>query len=87
MSDAADLRTVRIPACADHAGMLAWRITVPWVCIHCGEPRGEPVEGTVRDGAKQLEVHTWENACGHIEAYSEIRDALVKTALRKIGHW
>lgn len=72
----ATTRTVTIPARAEHWGQYPMTVDLPWRCIHCGGPRGEPVKGLSYDGSLRLEVDTWANPCGHVEKYSEIRDAL-----------
>lgn len=68
-------RTVTIPARAEHDGFDAIRVTLPWVCLHCGGPRGEPFETVSWDGSRTLAVHGWSNPCGHVEKYSEVRAA------------
>ncbi len=73
-------RTVTIPACAEHDGFHAMRVTLPWVCLRCGSPRGEPFETISYDGSRRLGVHGWINPCGHIEKYSEVRAAVAATA-------
>lgn len=72
-------RTVTIPACAEHEGLFAVQVTLPWVCLHCGGPRGEPFETISYDGSRRLGVHGWTNPCGHIEKYSEVRAAVAAT--------
>lgn len=66
-------RTVVIPACVKHAGQLSMLVTLPWVCLHCGGPRGEPFSTTSWDGSRRLGVHGWNNPCGHVEKYSAVR--------------
>jgi hypothetical protein len=75
-------RTVTIPACVQHDGYSAMTVTLAWRCIHCGGPRGEPVDGVSWDGSRQLACHTWSNPCGHVEKYSEVRAWL---AARSVG--
>lgn len=69
------LRTVTIPARAQHEGLFSVTLTMPWVCLHCGGPRGEPFETLSYDGSRRLRVHGWTNPCGHIEKYSAVRAA------------
>lgn len=66
-------RTVTIPERAEHEGVDALTLTLPWRCIHCGGPRGEPFAGLSYDGSRRLAVHCWHNPCGHVERYDEIR--------------
>jgi hypothetical protein len=69
-------RIVRIPACEQHAGLQALVVEIPWYCIHCKKPRGEPFETLSFDGSRRLGVHGWNNPCGHVERYSEVRQWL-----------
>lgn len=73
-------RTITIPACVEHHGVYMRTATVPWVCIHCGGPRGEPHKVRSYDGSLSMAVDGWENPCGHVEKYGEIRDWLEKCA-------
>lgn len=68
-------RTVTIPASEQHEGIFALTVELPWVCLHCGEPRGEPYDTLSYDGSRRLGVHGWRNPCGHVERYSEVRAA------------
>lgn len=68
-----ETRTVTIPACAEHDGVAAITVSLPWRCIHCGGPRGEPGQTISWDGSRRLACHGWTNPCGHVEKYSEIR--------------
>lgn len=69
-------RTVTIPAVEDHDGHAAIRVTLPWRCLHCHGPRGEPEPTTSYDGSRRLTCHGWTNPCGHVERYSDVRAAL-----------
>lgn len=70
------MRTVTIPACAEHDGVHALRLALPWRCIHCGGPRGEPFPTTSYDGSRRLVCDGWDNPCRHVEKYGDVRDAL-----------
>jgi hypothetical protein len=65
--------TITIPARVEHDGCHAVALTVPWACIHCGAPRGEPFLTESWDGSRRLPVHGWRNPCGHPELYSDVR--------------
>jgi hypothetical protein len=67
-------RTVTIPACEQHEGFHSIDVTLKWICPLCGGPRGEPFETISWDGSRRLGVHGWRNACGHVDAYSEVRE-------------
>ncbi|MDP2398839.1 MAG: hypothetical protein Q8M53_10840 [Burkholderiales bacterium] len=69
-------RAVTIPACEQHDGYSAITVTLPWICLECGGPRGEPSEGISYDGSRRLHVHTWNNPCGHVEKYSAVRKSI-----------
>jgi hypothetical protein len=71
-------RTVTIPGRTEHDGYHSMTVTLPWVCLQCGGPRGEPFDTVSYDGSRRLEVHGWHNPCGHVEKYSDVRQSLVK---------
>ncbi len=73
-----DEREIVIPGSVEHCGLHSMRVRVPWVCLHCGGPRGEPTAGLSYDGSRRLNVDTWQNPCGHVETYSAIRAAIAK---------
>ena len=73
-------RTVIIPACYEHAGMLSWTVALEWVCPICGGPRGEPSGGFSYDGSRRLVVSVWKNPCGHVDKYEDIRRRLLEAA-------
>jgi hypothetical protein len=72
-------RMVTIPACEQHDGYYAISVIVPWRCIHCGGPRGEPFDAISYDGSRRLAVHGWTNPCGHVEKYSAVRKSIEAT--------
>lgn len=65
--------TITIPATEDHEGYRSIKLMVPAVCIHCGGPRGEVYGGWSFDGSRRLAVSCWNNPCGHVEKYGELR--------------
>jgi len=67
-------RNVTIPARDQHNGHSRTTVTLDWVCPICGGPRGEPYPTTSYDGSRRLSVHGWKNRCGHIDAYSAVRE-------------
>lgn len=73
MQPSAEYRSVTIPACQDHGGFHSIKVTLPWVCRVCGEPRGEPFVSVSYDGSRRLQVHSWNNPCGHVEKYQDVR--------------
>jgi hypothetical protein len=76
MCKSVETRTVTIPARAEHEGFHSLTLTLPWACLECGGPRGEPFETLSYDGSRRLNVHGWENSCGHVEKYSAVRRSL-----------
>lgn len=74
----AGTRLVVIPATNEHGGYDAMHVLLPWTCLVCGGPRGEPTPGFSYDGSRRLAVDTWKNPCGHVEKYGMIRDSLRK---------
>jgi hypothetical protein len=74
LGDEVEFLTVTIPARYEHEGRHAAEVTLPWRCLNCGGPRGEPQDALSYDGAHPLRVKVWKNPCGHFESYSAIRD-------------
>jgi hypothetical protein len=68
-----DMRSITIPACDDHAGVIKCTLIVPWFCIYCGQRRGEPYVKKIWDSTQSMNVTAWDNPCGHNETYSAIR--------------
>jgi hypothetical protein len=66
-------RTVTIPACDDHEGMLAITVALDWTCPKCGGPRGEPQPAISYDGSRRLHCDGWANPCGHVDTYGDVR--------------
>lgn len=69
-------RQVTIPACVEHEGIYSITALLPWVCLECGGPRGEPSKVLSYDGSRRMVVDGWTNPCGHVEKYSDVRAAL-----------
>jgi hypothetical protein len=67
------LKTVTIPACVEHDGILSRQVVLKWECPICGQPRGEVQDGRSYDGSRILYCHTWVNPCGHVDKYSDVR--------------
>lgn len=68
-------KTITIPLHDDMEAVFSLNVTVPWVCLCCGKPRGE-VYKTNRYGGQIWISHvdTWDNPCGHEEAFQMVRD-------------
>lgn len=48
-------------------------IEISDVCPVCGGKRGAPTPGFSYDGSRRLSVSMWENPCGHIDYYKNVR--------------
>ena len=65
---------VEIPTCEQHEGFYRGRYEIDDKCPRCGAQRGvERWRGFSFDGSRRLTVDCWENACGHIDKYSDVR--------------
>lgn len=69
----AEARTVEVPGSDDHGGTHRIKVTLSWVCPRCGGPRGEVHRVVSYDGSRRMEVDGWDNPCGHIDLYSDVR--------------
>jgi hypothetical protein len=78
---AAEIKTILIPACDQHEGIHQTHIRVRWTCPVCGGPRGEI--NTVRsyDGSRILYVDGWNNPCGHVDKYVNVREEAWRNGL------
>lgn len=71
-------RIVTIPAREEHEGFYQVDVVLPWTCMVCGGPRGEPAPVRSYDGSRWMMVDGWTNPCGHVEKYSAIRKWFVE---------
>ena len=67
------IKTVYIPARAEHDGTHGINVKLRWVCPICGAPRGDVQNGRSYDGSRVLFCNTWQNPCGHIDKYDDVR--------------
>ena len=68
---------VIIPARQQHEGIFSIEVEISDNCPKCGSKRGTKVwQGFSYDGSRRLYVTMWENECGHIDKYSEVRKEL-----------
>lgn len=77
----AEIKTVSIPACEQHEGLNAIDVNLRWVCPICGKQRGEIKTGYSYDGSLRLPVDIWQNPCGHIDKYANVRKEAAKNGL------
>lgn len=66
-------RLVTIPACPDHSGLLTTTIKLHWLCPDCNEPRGDTFRTLDYDGCLPVHCDGWNNPCGHIDLYDDVR--------------
>lgn len=78
-------RTVKIPARDDHEGRASITATLPWVCPSCGGPRGEIQRAVSYDGSLRLVCDGWNNPCGHLDTYADVRREAEEFARAKTG--
>ena len=73
--------TVTIPACEQHEGFASMTVTISDYCPKCGKKRGINTihPGFSYDGSRRLGVDCWENPCGHIDKYNEVREEVRNT--------
>ncbi len=69
----APIKTVYIPARAEHDGIHGVNVKLRWLCPKCGAPRGEVKSGRSYDGSRILFCDTWQNPCGHVDKYADVR--------------
>lgn len=71
---------VTIPTRQDHEGYCGYLMTVEIsdFCPICGGKRGEPYEGLSYDGSRRLNVSCWNNPCGHVDKYSDVRKEIAE---------
>lgn len=67
---------VEIPAIEQHCGLSSNLGTfwIPDYCPKCGARRGvKRWTGFSFDGSRRLVVDCWQNECGHIDKYADVR--------------
>lgn len=69
----APIKTVYIPARDEHDGIHGTSVKLRWVCPICGAPRGNVSNGRSYDGSRVLFCDTWDNPCGHVDKYADVR--------------
>lgn len=67
-------RQVVIPSRDNHRGQDPITVTLKWECPVCGHLRGEVFDDYSSDGPYNLACSRWNNPCGHIDYYSQVRD-------------
>lgn len=78
-----ETRTVTIPARTEHAGFYSAMVTLEWKCPQCGGRRGNPYWGLSFDGSRRMNVHQWNNPCGHIDKYHDVRNEAFKNEMNR----
>lgn len=77
------IKRVNIPASTMHMGMHNVYVNLNWVCPLCGGPRGEVKPIRSYDGSLSMMVDGWQNPCGHVDYYSEVREEAFANGLNK----
>lgn len=77
------VRTVVVPGCEAHEGYYAIKVDLKWRCPKCRGPRGETRNVFSFDGSRRLVVDGWDNPCGHIDYYPEVRAEALEYAREK----
>ena len=72
---------VTIPSCEQHEGFSSITVTISDYCPKCGKKRGIDTihKGFSYDGSLRLVVDCWDNPCGHVDMYSEVREEVKGT--------
>ena len=68
---------VTIPAREMHEGLYTVTAKISDRCPQCGGPRGEVYAGFSYDGSRRLVVSRWDNPCGHVDYYSDVRQEII----------
>jgi hypothetical protein len=76
---------VTIPRITEHAGYPGNLITVIISdnCPVCGGKRGEKFSTLSYDGSRRLCVDGWNNPCGHVDYYVDVRKEAAEAMLNK----
>lgn len=75
------VKTVYIPARDEHEGIFGTNVKLRWVCPKCGAPRGKIKIGRSYSGSIVLFCDTWENPCGHVDKYADVRAEAAENGL------
>jgi hypothetical protein len=70
---------VTIPATAEHQGFYSITVEISDFCPVCGGKRGKVFDGISYDGSRRLHVDCWNNPCGHIDKYCDVRKEAKKS--------
>ncbi len=80
-----EIKQVYIPAYANHEGIYGMYVKLRWVCPVCGQPRGQIFNSRSYDGSRFLAVDAWNNPCGHIDKYDDVRKEAAANGLNDRG--
>lgn len=64
---------VTIPSSSEHAGIGLITLEISDTCPQCGGPRGKVFGTHSFDGSRRLNVDGWNNPCGHVDTYAQVR--------------
>jgi len=75
---------VEIPIIEQHEGLDFYvrRVEIAELCPVCGMPRGKNTIHKVRsyDGSRYVTCDGWNNPCGHIDLYRDVRKEALQIA-------
>ena len=75
---------VKIPIIEQHMGLYLYvrEVEIAELCPVCGMPRGKNTIHNVRsyDGSRFVICDGWENPCGHVDKYSDVRKEALQIA-------
>lgn len=74
---------VTIPSSQEHAGIGLATFEISDLCPVCGGKRGEIFGTHSFDGSRRLNVDGWNNQCGHVDTYEDVRKEGVKVAFKE----
>ncbi len=78
-----DIKEVDIPACERHEGIHRAKVLLNWFCPICGKPRGQIQNVRSWDGSLWMICDGWDNPCGHVDRYADVRDEAIGNGLNE----
>lgn len=76
-----ETREVIVPSRSKHRGVHRVTVELAWRCPECGGPRGEVESVRSYDGSRCMIVDGWQNPCGHVDKYSDVRAEALENGL------
>lgn len=76
-----NIKEVEIPSCERHEGFHKVKVKLKWYCPICGKLRGQIKRVKSYDGSLWMICDGWDNPCGHIDRYADVRDEAIGNGL------